>query len=205
MNENIDSVNMGTDTGASNAPVAPKKRSGFFEFARFIITVVVIVVVVRVFIAQPFIVSGSSMVPTFKNADYLIVDELSYRFKEPERGDVLIFHPPIDKGVFFIKRIIGVPGDTVLINNGVITITNKEHPNGIVLTEPYISKDTTTAHYNVTVTEGNYFVMGDNRPASYDSRGWGLLPKENITGRAFLRLFPLSEIGIFPGEHESPF
>lgn len=200
MNENIDSVNI-ENSVSPNRETPTSKKGGFWEFARFISIVVIIVVVVRGFIAQPFIVSGASMVPTFHDADYLIVDEISYRFSEPSRGDVLIFHPPINNATYFIKRIIGVPGDTVTINNGKVTITNTEHPEGMQLTEPYISNDTTTAHYSVKVTEGNYFVMGDNRPASYDSRGWGLLPKKNITGRAFLRLFPLSRIGIFPGEH----
>ncbi len=199
MDKNVDSIIPETP-GTRNDHKNDAKKSGFMEFARFISTVVVIVVVVRVFIAQPFIVSGASMVPTFHDSDYLIVDQLSYRFIEPARGDVLIFKPPQNKSVYFIKRIIGIPGDTININNGVVTLSNKEHPEGVVLNEPYISKDTTSGHYNISVTEGNYFVMGDNRPASYDSRGWGLLPKKNITGRAFLRLFPVTKMSVFPGE-----
>ncbi len=183
------------------------EKQGFWhdlgEFARFAAIVVVVVIVVRVFIAQPFIVSGTSMVPTFENNNYLIVDELSYRFETPHRGDVIIFHPPIDPSLYYIKRIIGVPGDTIAVRNGIVTLTNADHPNGIVLSEPYLSKDTLTENTSTVVTEGNYFVMGDNRSVSYDSRRWGLLPAKNITGRAFLRLFPISKIGVFPGEYQN--
>ncbi len=141
------------------------------------------------------------MVPTFQNNNYLIVDELSYRFQEPHRGDVIIFHPPIDMKSYYIKRIIGIPGDTVQVRNGVVTITNKENPKGIVLDESYVNKDVLSENVTLEVTPGNYFVMGDNRSVSYDSRRWGLLPKNNITGRAFLRLFPVNEVSVFPGEH----
>ena len=184
------------------APAPKQSRwQGAAEFGKFVFLVVAIVVVVRVFIAQPFVVSGTSMVPTFQDRNYLIIDELSYDFKQPHRGDVIVFHPPIDMGSYYIKRIIGVPGDTVTIKNSVITITNTEHPNGLVLTEDYITPDLTDDNTIVTVPAGQYFVMGDNRPASFDSRRWGLLPKKNITGRVFLRLFPAKEISVFPGEH----
>lgn len=179
------------------------KKGGFREFIKFSLVVVVIVVFVRTFIAQPFIVSGTSMVPTFQNSNYLIIDELSYRFEEPKRGDVIIFHPPKDPSVYYIKRIIGIPGDTVSISNGVVTITNSENPTGLKLSEPYITKDNPKDSTNIVVTDGQYFVMGDNRPASYDSRGWGLLPKKNISGRAIFRLFPLDKLSVFPGEHNN--
>jgi signal peptidase I len=185
-------------------PAKPAQTSGSFkEFAKFVIIVIVIVVAVRMFIAQPFIVQGTSMVPTFQNSNYLIIDELSYRFESPKRGDVLIFHPPKDPKVYYIKRIIGVPGDTVIISHGIVTITNKDHPDGLTLDEPYISPDNPNDTFSKLVTDGNYFMMGDNRQGSYDSRGWGLLPRQNITGRAFLRLFPLSEFSLFPGEHNN--
>ncbi len=180
-------------------------KQGFWaallDFTRFAGIVLVVVVGIRYFIAQPFIVSGTSMVPTFENSNYLIVDELSYRFTSPHRGDVIIFHPPIDMKTYYIKRIIGLPGDTVRVRDGVISITNKEHPEGFILNEPYVNKDMLTENMSMEVTAGNYFVMGDNRSVSYDSRRWGLLPEKNITGRAFLRLFPLNEIAVFPGEH----
>ncbi len=198
---------MDENTTPVSAPVsvqAPKKESrwkGAAEFGKFIFFVVAIVVIVRVFIAQPFVVSGTSMVPTFQDRNYLIVDELTYDFRKPELGDVIVFHPPIDPSVYYIKRVIGVPGDTVNIVNSVVTITNASHPNGLVLNEPYITSDTPDDNFSVTVPAGNYFVMGDNRPASFDSRKWGLLPAKNITGIVFLRLFPVNEISVFPGQH----
>ena len=186
------------------APPAPKPNfwQGLGDFTKFAAVVIIFVIGIRFYIAQPFIVSGASMVPNFASSDYLIVDEISYRFHEPQRGDVIIFHPPVDMRTYYIKRIIGMPGDNVSVNNGVVTITNTQHPKGIVLDEKYISKDTLTENKNVTVSQGQYFVMGDNRPESYDSRGWGLLPKENITGRALLRLFPVEKFSVLPGENK---
>ena len=173
--------------------------SGLGDLSVFIVFVIGAVVLVRIFIAQPFIVSGTSMFPTFQNANYLIVDELTYRFHQPQRGDVIIFHPPIDMKSYYIKRIIGLPGDTVTVKNGVVTVSNDSNPKGVVLSEPYITTDTLSENVSVKVPDGNYFVMGDNRPASFDSRKWGLLPRANITGRAFIRLFPFSELNILPG------
>ena len=198
MDENKDAI-----APETSAPL-PKKQSrlkGAWEFIRFALTVVIVVVVVRVFIAQPFVVSGTSMVPTYQNANYLIIDELTYDFRMPERGDVIVFHPPIDMSTYYIKRIIGIPGDTITITNSSVQIKNAQNPNGVTLTEPYITPDMPNDNFTVVVPEGQYFVMGDNRPASYDSRRWGLLPAKNITGRVFLRLFPINELGLFPGEH----
>lgn len=185
-------------------PVLPQKskKSDVWEFVRFAATVIIVVVGVRMFIAQPFVVSGTSMVPTFENKDYLIIDEISYRFQEPERGDVIVFHPPVDSATYYVKRIIGIPGDTVTIKDSVVSITSAEHPDGMTLTEPYITKDAEHDNYSVTVPEGQYFTMGDNRPASFDSRKWGLLPKKKIIGRVFLRLYPFNQIGVFPGKVE---
>ena len=181
-----------------------EKPQGFWsnvgEFTRFASIVIVIVILVRLFVAQPFIVSGTSMVPTFQNSNYLIVDEISYRFENPSRGDVIIFHPTVDPKEYYIKRVIGLPGDTVNVHNGVVTITNAEHPQGEVLSEPYITPDTLVENVTQVVPAGQYFVMGDNRPASYDSRIWGLEPRSMIVGRAFLRLFPVSTLGVFPGK-----
>lgn len=191
---------MQTNNDSLETPPKQSWVSNLSEFTRFASIVILLVLGVRLFVAQPFIVSGSSMVPTFANSNYLIVDQLSYYFQEPKRGDVVIFHPPIDPKEYYIKRIIGVPGDTISVRNGVVTLTNAEHPEGKVLEENYITKDTLITDVTTVVTEGNYFVMGDNRPASYDSRKWGLLPKKNLVGRAFLRLFPLNRLTLFPGE-----
>ena len=168
------------------------------ELASFVVLAVVIVLPIRLFVAQPFIVEGASMVPTFDDGQYLIVDELTYRFAEPKRDDVIIFRYPVDPSFFFIKRIIGLPGETVRISEGAVSI-QKPGEEPFTLEESYISsKD---AAYSLTRKLGDdeYFVMGDNRPKSSDSRIWGALPRANISGRAFVRLLPLDKIGILPG------
>lgn len=192
---------MDTISNETVIPETAKKKGGLGEFLRFAVIVVVVVILFRVFIAQPFIVSGASMVPTFQDKNYLIVDELSYRFGQPERGDVIIFHPPFDSATYYIKRVIGLPGETVDIAGGVVTIKNSEHPDGFVLSEPYITNDSPTDSIITIVEPNTYFVMGDNRPNSFDSRKWGLLPKKNIIGKAFVRLFPISGFDFHPGEH----
>lgn len=179
----------------------PQEES-IWDLIRFALVVLVIALGIRHFVAQPFVVSGESMVPTFQNKNYLIVDELSYHFKTPARGDVVIFHPPGQpKGIYYIKRVIGLPGETITVKGGVVTITNTEHPEGWILSEPYISAPT-TLNTTKEIGDEEYFVMGDNRPFSSDSRTWGVLPKANIVGRAFLRLFPLKSISTLPGEYD---
>ncbi len=175
-----------------------KWKKEVLEFLKFVIIAFVIVVPIRIFIAQPFIVSGSSMVPTFHNGEYLIIDELSYYLGDPVRGDVSIFHYPNNKKIYFIKRIIGLPGETVTIKNGKVTIINEENPNGFTLDEPYIKETfNTTSTYKLQQDE--YFVMGDNRNFSSDSRVWGVLPRKLLVGRAFVRLFPFDSIEHLPG------
>ncbi len=161
--------------------------------------IIVVVIPIRVFIISPFIVDGESMHPTFQNLDYLVVDELVYRFSAPERGDVIVFRYPNDPSVFYIKRIIGLPGDTVSINHGVVSLTNSSG-NTFALSEPYIVNEDATYTRNITLNEGEYFVMGDNRPNSSDSRVWGILPRKNIIGRVDLRLLPVTHAGFYPGD-----
>ncbi|MCX6790493.1 MAG: signal peptidase I [Candidatus Kaiserbacteria bacterium] len=159
--------------------------------------IVVVVIPIRVFIVSPFVVDGESMHPTFENLDYLIVDEAVYAFKAPARGDVIVFRYPGNPSVFYIKRIIGLPGETVSISKGVINIT--ANGSSFPLSEPYIVNEDATYTKNVSLNEGEYFVMGDNRPNSSDSRVWGPLPRKNIVGRVDLRLLPVKHIGFFPG------
>ncbi len=176
-----------------------ESRENFFtELLKFVVIAAVIVIPVRLFVAQPFIVSGESMDPTFKNGQYLIIDELSYRFSAPERGDVIIFRYPRNPSEYFIKRIIGLPGDTVHIANETVTVTSKDGT-AQTLDEPYVVNVGDGPNSTYTVPEGNYFVMGDNRPESSDSRIWGMLPRNNIIGRAFVRLLPIQTIALFPG------
>ena len=190
----------------SPAPTPSKKESGkkeFWELFRFAVIAVIIVIPIRVFIAQPFIVSGLSMYPTFDNAQYLVVDELSYRLSSPERDDVIVFRYPLNTTEFFIQRIIGLPGETVDINGSKITIANKEHPQGFVLSEPFVKNESSNQTHFV-LTDNEYFVMGDNRSASSDSRYWGPVPRNLIIGRVFLRLLPLNKIGVLPGDYKQP-
>jgi len=183
-----------------------KNMRNFWDLIKFAVIALLIVVPIRMFIAQPFVVSGESMFPTFHDGEYLIVDELSYLIGSPHRGDVIIFRYPGDTKRFFIKRIIGLPNEEVSIKNGEVTIINKENPNGFTLTEPYIDeKFNTTSNY--TTGSDEYFVMGDNRNRSSDSRMWGeplttKLTDKLIIGRAYLRLLPFNNISYLPGYYK---
>lgn len=165
--------------------------------------ILLVVIPIRLFVISPFVVDGESMHPTFENYDYLIVDEALYRFQAPGRGDVVVFRYPQNPSLFFIKRIIGLPGETVSINRGVITITK---PDGtkLALVEPYVVAEDATYTKDVTLSADQYFVMGDNRPNSSDSRVWGALPRKDIIGRVDLRLLPLAHFGFFPGNAKYP-
>jgi signal peptidase I len=160
--------------------------------------IVVVVIPIRVFIISPFVVDGESMHPTFENLNYLIVDEAIYDFKAPARGEVIVFRYPGNPSIFYIKRIIGLPGETVSINHGIVTIMTPDGKN-LTLAEPYIVNEDATYTKNTSLNAGEYFVMGDNRPNSSDSRVWGVLPRKNIVGRVDLRLLPISKSGFFPG------
>ena len=178
----------------------PKENSEnfFTDLLKFVVIAAAIILPVRFFIAQPFIVSGESMSPTFENGQYLIIDELSYRLHPPARGDVAIFRYPKNPSEFFIKRIIGMPGEAVLLQNNVLTITAADGTTER-LNEPYVNNQGNGGPAEYLVPDGEYFVMGDNRRESSDSRVWGFLPARNIVGRAFVRLLPISTIGILPG------
>lgn len=163
-----------------------------------VLLIVVVVIPIRLFIISPFVVDGESMHPTFANLDYLVVDELLYRFKSPARGDVVVFRYPNNPSIFYIKRIIGLPGETVSINRGVVTVIGASGES-TSLTEPYIVNEDATYTKDVSLNTDEYFVMGDNRPNSSDSRVWGPLPRKDIIGRVDLRLLPVKELGFFPG------
>jgi signal peptidase I len=173
-------------------------NSFFSDVFRFALIAFFIVLPIRLFIAQPFVVSGASMVPTFHTGEYLIVDELSYHLGKPERGEVIIFRFPQNTSTFFIKRVIGLPGERVLIENGIVTIFNDAHPEGLTLEESYIEKPSNDFH-SVTLADDEYFVLGDNRRSSSDSRIWGALEEHYIVGRALFRLLPPTQMDIFPG------
>lgn len=174
-----------------------EKQSNFWrELVKLLVVAIVIVVPFRLFIAQPFIVEGASMDPTFATGQYLIVDELSYHFENPARLSILIFKYPKDPSKYFIKRVIGLPGETVVIKDGKVTIINQDNPKGFTLDEPYIAyRKSDSGTY--TLGQGEYFVMGDNRLGSADSRLWGPVPQANIIGRPILRLWPPA---LLPGQ-----
>lgn len=170
------------------------------ETLKFIFTVAIIVIPIRTFIAQPFIVSGASMDPTFSTGHYLIIDELTYRFSKPERGDVIILKYPKDPKTYFVKRVIGLPNETVDIKDGIVSITNAQGSTTVLKDDFIDPKNKISDSSKTVLLNDEYFVMGDNRAQSSDSRSWGPLPRDLIVGRAFARLYPFSKINIFPGK-----
>ena len=182
-----------------NSPPGAFKKVAVFawDFLKIIIIAAIIVLPIRYFLFQPFIVKGSSMVPNFHEGDYLIVDEISYRISDPKRGDVVVLKYPLDASQRFIKRVIGLPGETIEIKNGTVTIT--KNGQNILLDENYLPDSLTTdGTVHIDLADEQYFVLGDNRPFSYDSRRWGALDKEDIIGKAVLRLFPVTSISLVP-------
>lgn len=160
----------------------------------------VIIIPVRYFLIQPFYVKGASMEPNFYDREYLIIDEISYRLSEPERGDIVVFRYPLDPQEFFIKRLIGLPGESVQIKGGNVIIYNDENPNGVFLNEDYLSKDLKTYGLTedlITLGDDQYFVLGDNRSSSKDSRSFGPVDKSFIIGKVLLRGLPFNRAKIF--------
>ncbi len=175
------------------------KKQTIFDILRFALITLVIVIPVRAYVAQPFIVSGVSMVPTFENGEYLIIDEASYHFRDPKRGEVIVFRYPKDPSKFYIKRVIGLPGETVTVAPSGISISDTNGKN-LTLVEPYLPEDLVYNNETITLKEKEYFVMGDNRNASSDSRIWGPVTDKFIKGRVGLRLFPVQTAEILPGD-----
>lgn len=170
--------------------------SFIWEIAKIVIIAIVIVVPIRYFLFQPFFVKGQSMDPNFGNGDYLIVDEITYKFKEPQRGEVIVFKSPLDSSQRFIKRIIGLPGEVVEIKDGRVIVYNDKEQQ--VLNESdYIPNLSTGGDLRISLGENEYFVLGDNRPFSYDSRRFGPLLKGNIIGRVIFRAWPFATLTIF--------
>lgn len=157
-----------------------------------------IIIPIRYFLIQPFYVKGASMEPNFEDHQYLIIDEISYRFGDPKRGDIVVFRYPKDPRQFFIKRVIGLPGETVKVKDGKVYIFNTDYPNGVAINEgEYLNDGYTAGTKEVTLGEDEYFVLGDNRSASLDSRGFGTVPRRLIIGRVWLRGYPFDQIKSF--------
>jgi signal peptidase I len=174
------------------------KPESWWDLVKFALIALAIVIPIRLFIAEPFVVSGSSMVPTFENSDYLIIDKISYELGEPRRDDVVVFKYPNDTSKYFIKRIIGLPNETIDIRGSTITITSDTHPDGLVLDQSYL-KNISSNNVHLKLKSDEYYVMGDNRPASSDSRYWGPLKRNFMAGRVLLRLLPLKNMDLLPG------
>src|SRR3989344_9173489 len=172
--------------------------ASLFEIVEIAAVAIITVVIVRTFLLQPFLVNGASMEPNFSSGDYLLIDELTYRLRAPERGEVIVFRYPGDETTFYIKRVIGLPGERLKLSKDGIIIFNKEYPDGFTLDEAYIK--TNNSEYGdreFILTNSQYFVMGDNRVHSFDSRNWGPMDKKELIGLVRLRLWPVPKISIF--------
>ncbi len=173
-----------------------------------IISILIIVKAIQGFVIQPFLVDGGSMLPTLESGELLIIDKLSFDVNRLKSGDVIVFrHVKEDEynGQFFIKRLIGLPGDRVVVKNGVTTIYDKENPDGKILNEKFIKYQDFEKNLDMTLEKDEYIAFGDNRAESYDSRSWGIIYKKDIAGKAVFRLFPFTKIGSEPGKVEIDF
>jgi signal peptidase I len=187
---------MDTPEQTTLAIKAKRIAKSLWETAQTVIIALLVALAIRYYVAQPFLVSGASMEPDFHNGNFLIVDEISYRFNEPARGDVIVFKYPGDRSEYFIKRIIGLPGEQLTVTDNTVRIT-MQNGSSTVLLEPYIKPDLRgNQNKEVSLGEKEYFVMGDNRGNSFDSRNWGPLSRNDITGIVRLRVFPFSQFGI---------
>lgn len=163
-------------------------------------------IIIRTFLLQPFIVEGRSMEPNFANNDYLLIDKLSYRLREPARGEIIVFRYPKDTRQNYIKRVIGLPGETVTIESNLIKVFSSSDTTGKPLHETYLPTDTVTSVFggdkklSITLQSDEYFVLGDNRDASSDSRIFGAVKKNLVLGKTLFRLFPLGTIHVFAHE-----
>lgn len=169
----------------------------FLDLLQVVVIAAVIIVPVRLWVVKPFVVKGASMEEAFHQNDYLVIDQISYKFRDIQRGEVVVFHPPERVSQHYIKRVIGLPGETIEIEDGEITIYNDEYPNGTLLRENYITEETLVDEpVSEVLGEDEYYVLGDNRDASLDSRRLEAIPAEAIVGRAWLRGLPIEDFGM---------
>ncbi|MEK7452421.1 MAG: signal peptidase I [Patescibacteria group bacterium] len=168
------------------------------EVVQIILISSAIIIPIRYFLIQPFYVKGASMEPNFYDQEYLIIDELTWRTRAPVRGEIVVFRYPRDPSQYFIKRVIGLPGETVQVSDGHVTIFNTDHPNGIFLTESYLGDVLTSGTKKVTLGSDEYYVLGDNRGESMDSRIFGAVNRDQFIGRVWVRGLPINRIATFP-------
>jgi signal peptidase I len=178
----------------------------FLDVVSTVLIAIAIFLVVYFFLVKPHQVIGESMEPTFETHQYILTDLLSYRFRNPERGDVIVFRAPQDQTKDLIKRVIGLPGEKIRFSGGKVIISSSSYPQGFTLNEPYINDNSPTKAESATrenedyvIPPGKYFVMGDNREHSSDSRDFGAVDNSLIIGRAWLRYWPLNVVSFIPG------
>jgi len=194
---------MTTDDRSHSNVESSSGNSFFLELLRTALIVTLIVLPIRLFIAQPFIVSGASMSPTLDSGDYLVIDQISYRFNKPQRNEVVVFRYPNNPSRFYIKRIIGLPGETVEVSNNTVIVFNEEHPDGFEPQQGYLTNgEMQERNLREELADDEYFVLGDNRGSSSDSRIWGALPEDNLIGRAYARLLPIENLSFSLDESE---
>jgi len=174
----------------TTSQTAPQKTSLLREFAEALLPALVIVLVINTFVAQATRVDGHSMTPSLIDGERLIIEKMSSRFSPPQRGDIVVIDPPSHTGPPLIKRVIGLPGEMVAVEQGHVLI------NGEPLDEPYRSEPTRGVFAPSLVPEGHVFVMGDNRPASNDSRAFGAISYQHVVGKAWLRYWPIQQISL---------
>ncbi|KKM11863.1 signal peptidase I [Clostridiales bacterium PH28_bin88] len=166
-------------------------KSAFAELLESVVIAVILATVIRFFLFQPFYIPSGSMEPTLSPGDRIIVNKLTYRFSEPNRGDVIVFKYPLDPQKDYIKRVVAVAGERVEIRNSEVYV------NGEAIGEPYLPEGLVFNDFGpVEVPRDSYFVMGDNRNNSQDSRVWGALPEQNVIGKAVLVFWPLGRLGL---------
>lgn len=168
---------------------------GVWEILEVSLIAILVVFIIRKFFAQPFVVSGDSMESNFSDGNYLLVDEITYRFREPTRGEVIVFRYPLNRSTFFIKRIIGMPGERVVSQNGAIRIFKDGEE--LILDESYLDQNRSSDNFDITLAPDKYYVLGDNRYHSFDSRNWGAINRDDIVGITRLRILPINKFGVF--------
>ncbi len=168
----------------------------FLEVIKVVILAAITIIAVRSFLFKPFVVEGQSMQPNYFEKEYLLIDELSYHLRAPERGEVIVLRAPIIQKEYYLKRVVGLPGERIKIENNKVIIFNDQYPQGKVIEENYLTQST-SGTTTVQLGPDEYFVMGDNRGESYDSRKFGPIPKNSIVGRTWIRGYPFNRITLF--------
>ncbi|MFH1047748.1 MAG: signal peptidase I [Patescibacteria group bacterium] len=198
------SVNLKNDSDSNDSPSFARRALNFIgELVHVVVISLAIILPIRYFLIQPFYVKGASMEPNFYDHEYLIIDEISYRFSEPERGNIVVFRYPDDPRQFFIKRVIGLPGERIEINGGKVRIYNEKYPDGQLLNEnDYLGMIFTPGEKDVQLGDDEYFLMGDNRTASMDSRAFGPVPERFLIGKVLFRGWPPEKMQFFSGDDE---